>query len=79
MRGVQSLIAQVREEQSEANLALAAYVSEERLAGLAERLDELARAAADAGAEAEPPEPAPEGADGRGATVPISVNGGGAE
>ena len=80
VRGVQSLIAQVREEQSEANLALAAYVSEERLAGLAERLDELVRAAADAGAEAEPrAEPAPEGADGRGATVPISVNGGGAE
>jgi CHAD domain-containing protein len=78
VRGVQSLIARVREEQSEANVALAEFVSEERLAGLAERLDELVRAAADAGAEPRA-EPAPEGTDGRGATVPVSVNGGGAE
>jgi CHAD domain-containing protein len=36
--GVQSLILRIREEQGEANRELEAYVSEERLAGLAERL-----------------------------------------
>jgi CHAD domain-containing protein len=83
VRGVQSLVAQMRDEQAEANLALAAYVSEERLAGLAERLDELVRAAEELVEPAAidgPPrvDPAPPAA----APEPeqqVSVNGGGAE
>jgi CHAD domain-containing protein len=39
--GVASLVAQLREEQSAANDALAPFVSRERLAGLTERLDAL--------------------------------------
>jgi CHAD domain-containing protein len=46
-RGVQSLITRVRDEQAEANAALAAYLSDDRLTGLARRLDELTGAAAD--------------------------------
>jgi CHAD domain-containing protein len=81
VRGVQSLIDRIREEQSEANLALAEYVSEERLAGLAERLDELVRAAAGTVGDVEPrAEPAPAKAAGAPeTTVAVSVNGGGAE
>lgn len=41
--GVESLIGTLREEQVKANEALAAFVSEERLAGLRERLEQLAR------------------------------------
>lgn len=40
--GIRSLIRRMGEEQVEANLALAPYVSEERVAALAARLDELA-------------------------------------
>jgi CHAD domain-containing protein len=43
--GVESLIGQIRAEQMEANAALAAHVKPERLAGVRERLRELARAA----------------------------------
>jgi CHAD domain-containing protein len=61
--GVQSLIAQLRDEQAEANLALAPHVSEERLAALGERLNELVREAselvAEPAPEPEPPERAP--------------------
>jgi CHAD domain-containing protein len=79
VRGVQSLIAQVRDEQAEANEALAAYVSEERLAGLAERLAELVRAAESLAGGAEPEPEAPETEAPAEATVAVSVNGGGAE
>ncbi len=43
--GVQSLVARLRDEQAEANLGLAPYVSEERLERLLERLGELVAAA----------------------------------
>jgi CHAD domain-containing protein len=77
--GVESLIAELRSEQAEANRQLAAYVSDERLAGLAERLTELVHAAAGVGAEDEPaPEPQPP-AVAAAPAVPVSVNGGGAE
>lgn len=80
-RGVQSLIAHVRDEQAEANLALTEYVSKERLAGLAERLDELVGAAEGLVAAPEPkPEPEAPPADMPAeATIAVSVNGGGAE
>jgi CHAD domain-containing protein len=59
--GVQSLIARLRVEQGEANLALAPFVSEQRLAALAERLDELVREAEALVPAADPlPEPGPE-------------------
>jgi CHAD domain-containing protein len=81
VRGVQSLVTQMRDEQAEANLALAGYVSEERLAGLAERLDELVRAAeelVDPAAVEGPPrvDPAPAAAAPE-PQQPVSVNGGG--
>jgi CHAD domain-containing protein len=83
VRGVQSLVAQMRDEQAEANLALAPYVSEERLTALAERLDELVRSAEEAvaaPAAGPPPRVAPaSGADGAGPERPVSVNGGGAQ
>jgi len=41
--GVESLIAALRDEQAAANESLAAFVSEERVAGLRGRLEELAR------------------------------------
>jgi CHAD domain-containing protein len=80
-RGVQSLIAQVRDEQAEANLALTAYLSDERLTGLAERLDELVEAAA---GRVGAPEPELEQAHSRveppgEVRVAMSVNGGGAD
>jgi len=85
-RGVQSLIAQVRDEQAEANLALAGHVSEERLAGLAERLDELVRAAEGQLADDEPEAAsdarqldAPDAPDSGKEAVAASVNGDGAE
>ncbi|MGH2986986.1 MAG: CHAD domain-containing protein [Solirubrobacterales bacterium] len=78
-RGVQSLITRVRDEQAEANLALAAYLSDDRLTGLAERLGELVAAVADRVAAPEP-ERAPPPAELPGEpTVAVSVNGGGAE
>jgi CHAD domain-containing protein len=43
--GVESLIAEVRAEQADANAALAPYVAPERLAGVRERLEELVRSA----------------------------------
>lgn len=79
VRGVQSLIAQVRDEQAEANQALAAYVSEERLAGLAEGLDELVRAAESLAGGADPELEAPAAEAPAEPTVAASVNGGGAE
>lgn len=80
-RGVQSLITRVRDEQADANLALTAYLSDDRLTGLAERLDELVAAAADRVAAREPePEGAPSRAELPGEpTVAISVSGGGAD
>jgi CHAD domain-containing protein len=82
VRGVESLIAQVREEQAQANLALADYVTEERLAGLAERLEELVGAAEDLVAGPEAPvqaPPPPRATVDTEAAVSVSVNGGGAE
>jgi CHAD domain-containing protein len=80
-RGVQSLITRVRDEQAEANAALAAHLSEDRLTGLAERLDELVAVAADRVAA---PAPALELAPARAAppgepSVAMSVDGRGAE
>jgi CHAD domain-containing protein len=80
-RGVQSLIAWVRDEQAEANAALAPYLSGDRLSGLAERLDELVAVAVDRVAASAPElgrQPARADASGE-PTVAISVNGGGAE
>jgi CHAD domain-containing protein len=80
-RGVQSLITRVRDEQAEANAALAAFLSDDRLSGLTERLDELVAAAADRVAapapelERPPARVAPSGEP----RVAISVNGGGAD
>jgi CHAD domain-containing protein len=48
--GVESLIGRLGEEQRDANRALEPYVSEQRVAALAERLDELAAAAREAAA-----------------------------
>lgn len=80
-RGVQSLIARVRDEQSDANLALVAYVSEERLSGLDERLGELVavaeRLVADQATQLEQAPPRAELP--REHTVAVAVNGGGAE
>ena len=80
-RGVQSLIARVRDEQAEANAALAAYLSDARLSGLAERLNELVAAAADRVAAPapkleQPRAPAEPSGEPR---IAISVNGGGAD
>jgi CHAD domain-containing protein len=47
--GIDSLIARLRAEQAEANGALAAHVSDERVAALCERLKQLVDAAARAG------------------------------
>jgi CHAD domain-containing protein len=78
-RGVQSLITGVRDEQAEANLALTAYVSDDRLTGLAERLDELVAAAAERVGAPEPAQ-APSRTELPGEPrVAISVNGGGAD
>jgi CHAD domain-containing protein len=80
-RGVQSLITRVRDEQAEANAALAAHLSHDRLTGLAERLDELAAAAAERVAapapelELAPARAAPPGEP----SVAMSVDGRGAE
>ncbi len=55
--GIESLIARQRDEQEEANQALAPHVTEERLATLSERIGELvaeARALVPAGAEPPP-------------------------
>ena len=80
-RGVQSLITRVRDEQAEANLALTAYLSDDRLTGLAERFDELVAAAAARVAAPEPElEQPPSRAELPGEPrVAISVNGGGAD
>ncbi|MGH2986056.1 MAG: hypothetical protein ACRDLO_05135, partial [Solirubrobacterales bacterium] len=78
-RGVQSLITRVRDEQEEANVALAGFLSDDRLSGIAERLDQLVAAAADRGAAPEP-EQTPSRAELPGeARVAMSVNGGGAD
>lgn len=78
-RGVQSLIARVRDEQAKANLALTAYLSEDRLTGLAERLNELVAVAEERVAAPEP-EQAPSRAELPGEPrVAVSVNGGGAD
>jgi CHAD domain-containing protein len=79
--GVESLIAEVREEQGEANRALAAYISDDGVAGLAERLDELVAAAkGSVPAPAPELERAPSRVEPAGeARVAVSVNGGGAE
>jgi hypothetical protein len=79
--GIESLIAQVRAEQAEANLALAPHVSAERIAALVGRLEALV-AALDPGAVV----PTPVAALGEGGTEPadrevvgaLSANGGGA-
>src|SRR5262245_41500166 len=64
--GVRSLAERLRVEQIEANVDLAPYVTEERMAGLAERLGELVAAARAQAVEAEvagqEEEPAPESA-----------------
>ena len=80
--GVRSLVERLRVEQIEANVSLAPYVTEERIAGLGERLAELvaeARAVASK-PDAEPAEdgPAPEAdASGDGAAPrAASLNGG---
>jgi CHAD domain-containing protein len=80
-RGVQSLIVRVRDEQAEANAALGAYLSDDRLSGLAERLDELVAAAAERVGAPEPElERPPARVEPSGEPrVAISVNGGGAE
>jgi CHAD domain-containing protein len=54
--GVESLVSTLREEQAEANEALAQHVAEERVAALHERLKELI-------GELEPEAPAPAGAE----------------
>ncbi len=71
--GVQSLVAQVRNEQAEANLALAPHVSPERTAALVEMLEGLA---ADAAALVAVPEAPAESSAGEGAGVGASANGG---
>jgi CHAD domain-containing protein len=78
-RGVQILIAQMRDEQSEANLALAAYVSQERLTGLVERLEDLVAAAADVAPAAQLEHPASRAELPGEPAVAVSVNGGGAD
>jgi CHAD domain-containing protein len=80
-RGVQSLIARVRDEQADANVALAAFLSDDRLSGLTERLDELVAAAADRVAAPAPElEQPPARAEPSGEPrIAISVNGGGAD
>jgi CHAD domain-containing protein len=80
-RGVQSLIVRVRDEQADANVALAGFLSDDRLSGLAERLDELVAAAADRVAAPAPElEQPPARAEPSGEPrIAISVNGGGAD
>ena len=46
--GVRSFVAHLRDEQAEANRALAPYVADQRLAGLRERLEELVPATSSA-------------------------------
>lgn len=62
--GVRSLVDRLRAEQVEANVALAPFVTEERIAGLGERLAELvaeARALAAAPEDAGEPQPTADG------------------
>ena len=59
--GVRSFIRRLREEQAEANLSLAPYVTDERIAALCDHLNELVGEAEKLVAGAEPePEPDPE-------------------
>ena len=61
--GVQSLVDRLRVEQAEANLALAPFVTDERIAGLAERLAELVSAARALTSPADEPGEAPDASE----------------
>jgi CHAD domain-containing protein len=78
--GVRSFVRRLRDEQAEANAALAPHVTEERIVALCDRLDDLvAEARALVGDAEHPPatsSAAPPGVPGPRETAPAATNGG---